>query len=78
MNRNTFIPLLTAVLAVAALYFLFPQWAHMDFTSKPNLNLGLDLQGGMYLKMEVDMDKLPKDADGQPNPRLRDCGPGDR
>jgi preprotein translocase subunit SecD len=56
----------TLLLTLASLYFLYPQWARFEFTSKPSLNLGLDLQGGMYLKMEVDMDKLPKDDKGKP------------
>jgi protein-export membrane protein SecD len=66
MKRTTTVIVITLALSLLSVYFLYPQWSRLDFSSKPNLNLGLDLQGGMYLKMEVDMDKLPKNADGKP------------
>jgi preprotein translocase subunit SecD len=66
MKRTTTVIVITLALSLLSVYFLYPQWSRLDFSSKPNLNLGLDLQGGMYLKLEVDMDKLPKGADGKP------------
>jgi protein-export membrane protein SecD len=62
MNRLSSVFIFTAALSLFSLYFLFPNWFRGDFSStKPNLTLGLDLQGGMYLKLAVDVDKLPKD-----------------
>jgi len=62
MSRNRWIWTITLALAALSLWALFPAG---DF-SKPNLTLGLDLQGGTYLKLEVETDKIPRDANGKP------------
>ena len=36
--------------------------AEGNLTKEGNVNLGLDLQGGMYLVLEVDTSKVPKEA----------------
>jgi protein-export membrane protein SecD len=60
--------ILTVLLTGGSLYKLYPGWFKGDFSSgwKPALNLGLDLQGGTYLKYEVMVDQIPKDASGKP------------
>jgi preprotein translocase subunit SecD len=65
MTKNGFVWLVTAFLALGSLHLVFPQGYRGDF-SQPNLNLGLDLQGGTYLKLEVETDKIPKDERGVP------------
>jgi preprotein translocase subunit SecD len=65
-RRGTLI--ITAILTLFCLYKLYPGWFSGDFSSgtKPALNLGLDLQGGTYLKYEVEVDKIAKDEAGKP------------
>jgi protein-export membrane protein SecD len=60
--------IVTLLLTGFSLYKLYPGWFQGDFSSglKPALNLGLDLQGGTYLKYEVETDKIPKDDNGKP------------
>lgn len=64
MKRNTFAVFMTLALILAALFYIF---VPMKITrpdgeeiSKSRLNLGLDLQGGMYLKLTIDREKLPE------------------
>jgi preprotein translocase subunit SecD len=66
--QRRWIMIVTAVLTLLSLYKLYPGWVKGDFSggSKPALNLGLDLQGGTYLKYEVEVDKIPKDELGKP------------
>jgi preprotein translocase subunit SecD len=54
---------ITAVVCLAALYFLIPTFfsnlpSPLDkYVPKEKIHLGLDLQGGMHLLMEIDTDK---------------------
>ena len=66
--QRRWIMIVTAVLTVLSLYKLYPGWVKGDFSggSRPALNLGLDLQGGTYLKYEVETDKIPKTDAGKP------------
>ncbi len=56
------------MLTALSFYELYPGWVKGDFSggSRPALNLGLDLQGGTYLKYEVEIDKIPKNDAGKP------------
>src|SRR5258708_3108109 len=65
MTKNGFVWLITTLLALGSLVMIYPEAYRGNF-SQPNLNLGLDLQGGTYLKLEVETDKIPLDASGQP------------
>ena len=53
----------TAVVCLAALYFLIPTFVSNipspldQYLPKEKIHLGLDLQGGMHLLMEIDTDK---------------------
>ncbi len=47
-------------LILTSLLFLFCVW--VIFPLKEKLNLGLDLQGGIFLTLRVDMEKLPKNV----------------
>jgi protein-export membrane protein SecD len=66
MSRNSIVWLLSALLALGSIYAVYPNALKGDF-SQPNLNLGLDLQGGTYLKLEVEVDKIPLDDKGHPS-----------
>ena len=54
---------ITAAVCLAALYFLIPTFINQipspwnDYFPKDKIHLGLDLQGGMHLVLEVDADK---------------------
>ena len=78
MKKNSPISILLVVAAIAvAIYFLFPSF--MYYSKSPQdreiylrenprilkkiLNLGLDLQGGMRLVLEIDRSKLDKEED---------------
>jgi protein-export membrane protein SecD len=65
----------TIVLTLLSLWKLYPGWIKGDFSAglKPALNLGLDLQGGTYLKYEVEVDKIPKGPDGKPQVDAREA-----
>lgn len=60
--------IITLALSLASIYKLYPGWLKGDFSAglKPMLNLGLDLQGGTYLKYEVLTDQIAKGPDGKP------------
>ena len=61
--------IVTGLLTLFSLWELYPGWFKGDFSSgllKPALNLGLDLQGGTYLKYEVETDQIAKDDLGKP------------
>src|SRR5437868_6824817 len=62
MNRNSYVWLITLLLAAGSVWALFPNFNFKE----PHLNLGLDLQGGTYLKLEVEVDKIPLDDKGRP------------
>ncbi len=57
--------IVTLALMVLSVWEIYPRFYEGDFKN-PNLNLGLDLQGGTYLKLEVETDKIPLDKDGRP------------
>ena len=67
--------IVTVFLTLFSLYKLYPGWFKGDFSSglKPALNLGLDLQGGTYLKYEVEVDQIPKDSAGKPKVDVREA-----
>jgi protein-export membrane protein SecD len=65
MTKNGFVWLTTILLAIGSLLMIYPDAYRGNF-SQPNLNLGLDLQGGTYLKLEVETDKIPLDSTGHP------------
>ena len=65
MKQNRMIWLLTLALMVFSVWKIYPKFYEGDF-SEAALSLGLDLQGGTYLKMEVETDKIPKDKNGLP------------
>jgi protein-export membrane protein SecD len=67
--------IVTVLLTGFSLYKLYPGWFKGDFSSgmTPALNLGLDLQGGTYLKYEVEVDQIPKDAAGKPTVDTREA-----
>jgi preprotein translocase subunit SecD len=54
---------ITAVVCLAALYFLIPTFISdipspwNEYLAKEKIHLGLDLQGGMHLVLEIDTDK---------------------
>ncbi len=57
---------LVAVVAAAAVWFAYPPFDVRDgegkVTKEGKINLGLDLQGGMHLVLEVDVSKLEPNA----------------
>lgn len=67
--------IVTVLLAGLSLFKLYPGWFKGDFSAgtKPALNLGLDLQGGTYLKYEVEVDKIAKDENGKPRVDAREA-----
>src|SRR5690348_11674311 len=65
MNQNRGVWLVTLILFGLSLWGLWPNAYKGEFGA-PHLNLGLDLQGGTYLKLEVETDKIPKGEDGKP------------
>ncbi len=67
--------IVTVLLTLGSLYKLYPGWFRGDFSGgfRPALNLGLDLQGGTYLKYEVEADQIAKGPDGRPKVPLREA-----
>ena len=67
--------IVTILLTAFSLWKLYPGWVRGDFSAgmTPALNLGLDLQGGTYLKYQVETDQIPKDANGQPKVAPREA-----
>jgi preprotein translocase subunit SecD len=65
----------TTILTLLSIWKLYPGWLQGDFSSgtKPALNLGLDLQGGTYLKYEVGLNEIPKDENGKPKVDAREA-----
>jgi protein-export membrane protein SecD len=65
----------TAVLSFFSIWKLYPGWLKGDFSAglTPALKLGLDLQGGTYLKYEVGVDEIPKDENGKPKVEPREA-----
>ncbi len=65
MTQNRLVWFLSLVFLGFSLWKIFPGMLEGNF-SPSGLNLGLDLRGGIYLKLEVETDKIPKDAQGKP------------
>lgn len=65
MTQNRFVWFLTLAFAGLSIWGLWPNAFKGEFGA-PQMNLGLDLQGGTYLKLEVETDRIPKDAAGKP------------
>jgi protein-export membrane protein SecD len=67
--------IVTVLLTGLSLWKLYPGWFRGDFSAgmTPALNLGLDLQGGTYLKYEVQVDQIPKDDNGKPKVDAREA-----
>ncbi|MBN1594431.1 protein translocase subunit SecD [candidate division FCPU426 bacterium] len=67
MRVRQWLTALTVVLVIASLWAVYPPFDIKDSTGalvkKGKINLGLDLQGGMYLKLEVDAAELPKEVE---------------
>ncbi len=63
MRTRQWLTALTVVLVIASLWAIYPPFdvrdAAGDLVTKGKINLGLDLQGGMHLKLEVDTKNLP-------------------
>jgi preprotein translocase subunit SecD len=74
--QRRWIMIVTVVLTLLSLFKLYPGWVQGDFSKsyrEPALNLGLDLQGGTYLKYEVEVDKIPKNEAGKPMVETREA-----
>jgi preprotein translocase subunit SecD len=67
--------ILTILFTAFSLWKLYPGWIKGDFSAgtRPALNLGLDLQGGTYLKYEVETDQIAKDENGKPKVEPREA-----
>ncbi|MCD4812507.1 protein translocase subunit SecD [bacterium] len=67
MRLRQWLTALTVVLVIASIWAVYPPFDVKDteggLVKKGKIHLGLDLQGGMYLKMEVDTKELPGDVD---------------
>ncbi len=67
MRLRQWLTALTVVLVIASIWAVYPPFDLRDseggLLKKGKINLGLDLQGGMYLKLEVDTSNLPADID---------------
>ncbi len=65
MKRHSWIFLIVAVLTVLSIFQLYPPFdikaSDGTVIKKGKIKLGLDLQGGMYLKLAVDETRLPKE-----------------
>ncbi|HDT14825.1 MAG TPA: protein translocase subunit SecD [Firmicutes bacterium] len=63
-RRIQLIGFLTIALTALAIWRIYPPFdikdAEGDIVRKGSINLGLDLQGGMYLKLAIDDEKLPE------------------
>jgi SecD/SecF fusion protein len=75
MNKNfKWRVLLIVGITVIALGFLYPptrtDWSKFPRTNQ--VNLGLDLQGGMHVVLRADVEKLPKDAQKDAIERVRE------
>ena len=67
MRWRQWLTALTVALVVASLWRVYPPLDIRDETGglvkEGTINLGLDLQGGMHLKLEIDTDNLPADIE---------------
>ncbi len=65
MRLRQWLTALTVVLVIASIWVVYPPLdirdAAGDLVQKGKINLGLDLQGGMHLKLEIDSKNLPAD-----------------
>ena len=71
MKRDTWRSLITAASIILGLYYLYPTYQYyfapptnpdqLESIKKKSINLGLDLQGGIHLVLEVDPSKLSED-----------------
>jgi protein-export membrane protein SecD len=65
MRMRQWLTALTVVLVIASLWTVYPPLDVRDsageLVTKGKINLGLDLQGGMHLRLEVDTKNLPPD-----------------
>ncbi|MCK5241565.1 protein translocase subunit SecD [bacterium] len=65
MRLRQWLTALTVVLVISSIWAVYPPFDVKDsdggLVKKGKINLGLDLQGGMYLKLEVDIKELPGD-----------------
>ncbi len=65
MRWRQWLTALTVALIIASLWAVYPPFDILDsaggVVTKGKINLGLDLQGGMHLKMEIDTKNLPSD-----------------
>lgn len=63
MRIRQWLTALTVVLVVAGIWAVYPPFdvrdAKGELVTKGKINLGLDLQGGMHMRLEVDMKNLP-------------------
>jgi protein-export membrane protein SecD len=63
MRTRQWLTVLTLVLIVGSLWAIYPPFDIRDsaggLVTKGKINLGLDLQGGMHMKLEVDTQNLP-------------------
>lgn len=66
MRLRQWMTALTVVLVVASIWAVYPPFDILDteggLVKEGKIKLGLDLQGGMYLKLEVDTKDLPADV----------------
>jgi len=67
MRMRQWLTALTVVLVIASIWAVYPPFDIKDaeggLVKKGKINLGLDLQGGMYLKLEVDTKALPSEVE---------------
>lgn len=71
MKRDTWRSLITVATIVLGLYYLYPTYQYyfdrptnpdeIEAVKQKSINLGLDLQGGIHLVLEVDPSKLSED-----------------
>ena len=63
MRLRQWLTALTVALVIGSLWAVYPPYDIRDsagvMLTKGKINLGLDLQGGMHLKLEVDTSNLP-------------------
>ena len=69
---------LILIVLVAALYYVFPTFKAYQGGVDPQtvadkVNLGLDLQGGMYLDIEVESDAAVEEIVRRTRDNLEDC-----
>ena len=71
MKQETWRFLIISVVILGALYYLYPTYqfyynppenpGELERAKRQSINLGLDLQGGIHLVLEVDPSKLSED-----------------